>query len=330
MRCIVDDPPREKDSMQVINVVPQEATSAIQNKESGVAHGVSGASPLEFTKKVTLENISSDSPSIVSLNDRLYIAWKGDVVNKNINIMCLDENGHAIGEIFKSQVLSTQAPVLCTHKGMLFLSWACASNGALHVARVDLTNNRMIGLSNQVILTATSLVKFSMASFNGALYIAWKSAGNQYLNLMHSTDDGAKFSDRYTSSETTMLGPGLAAHGRNLYITWTNNINSRLNVALVDFSGNLIIGLANKVILPDISPDSPSLASLRDKIYILWRGDVSRSLSIECSVDNGASFRDKCRYLEASHYAPALCAHNGSIFVSWTGRENGRINVARI
>jgi hypothetical protein len=316
--------------MQGHNVVPQKAPSAIQIEETGITHGGSGAAPLKFAKKFTLGDTSPDSPSLASLNGHLYIAWKGDLPNKNICVMCFDEYGQTFGEIFKSQEMSSQAPGLCTHNGILFVSWASASNDALKVASVTLTGNRIIGLSNQVTLTATSLVKSSLASFNGVLYIAWKSAGNHYLNLMYSTDNGANFVDRYTSSETTMLGPGLAAHSRNLYIAWTDNGSSRLNVALVHFSGNLITGIANKVALPDISPDSPSLASLHDRIYILWRGDVSRSLNIEYSIDNGVTFCNKCRYLEASHHAPVLCAHNGDLFVSWIDRENGHINIAQV
>jgi hypothetical protein len=322
-------PPKREVSMQCHDVATETIGPTIQNEVAAITHGGSGASPLALKNKVTLGYMSPDSPSLASFNNHLYIAWKGDVAN-TINIVSSDDNGHILGAIFSSREICAQAPALCIHDGMLFVAWASAKNCNLNVARVNLTGSRITGLANHVVLPATSLAKAYLASFNGALYIAWKGAGNGNLELMYSTDNGATFGNRYTSSETSTHGPGLAAHNGNLYIAWKGSRDDRLNVALVHLFANEIIGLANKIILSDISPDSPSLASLCGRLSLLWRGDVSRSLNIEYSSDNGGSFADRCRYLDASHHAPALCAHNGGLFISWTDRENEHINIAQI
>ena len=320
---------QERHKMKVHNVVPMKVDSAILNEDIGIAHAGSAAYATTFTNKVTLGAISPNSPSIESHNGRLYIAWKGDGSN-NINVTCSGDNGRTFGGIFNSPATSSQAPALCSHNDILFICWTCVKTFYLNVARVNLTGNSITGLSNKITLPFTSPVRPSLASFNSALYIAWKGARNDTFSLIYSNDSGATFGNKYDFSEDTTHGLGLAAHGRDLYIAWKGERNDRLNVARVQLSSDAIIGLSNKVILPDISPDSPSLLSLRERIYISWRGDVNKNLNIGCSINNGASFGNKYKSPEASRHAPALCAHNGVVFISWTGLESGYINIARV
>jgi hypothetical protein len=48
------------------------------------------------------------------------------------------------------------------------------------------------------------------------------------------------------------------------------------------------------------------------------------------SDDNGATFQGKKIFDDSSHHAPALASHNGRLFLAWTGRGDGKLNVAKV
>jgi hypothetical protein len=85
-----------------------------------------------------------------------------------------------------------------------------------------------------------------------------------------------------------------------------------------------------KVVLPDTSPVSPSLASLNGNLYLAWKGDGNDNLNVEYSADNGVTFGNKYVSPETSPQAPGLCAHNGNLYITWKGDGNDQLNVARV
>ena len=89
-------------------------------------------------------------------------------------------------------------------------------------------------------------------------------------------------------------------------------------------------GFISKTTLPDTSPKSPALASLRGILFVAWKGDGNDSLNVEYSVDNGRTFGHAYTSGETSPQAPALCAHNGQLFIAWKGNGNDNLNVARV
>ena len=282
-----------------------------------------------FTGKVTLGDTSPKSPSVASLNGRLYIAWKGDG-NDFLNVMCSADNGLTFGGKFTSRETSPQAPGLCVHNGLLFITWKGDGNDNLNVAQVNLSGNSVTGFSNKVVLGDTSPVSPVLASFNGHLYIAWKGDGNNNLNIMYSANNGASFGGKYVSPETSPQAPGLAVHNGGLYITWKGNGNDNLNVAHVNVNGNTITGFTNKVTLGDTSPVSPALTSANGRLYLAWKGDGNDNLNVENSTNNGATFGSKYTSFEISPQSPALCTHNNRVYIAWKGEGNDNLNVASL
>lgn len=281
-----------------------------------------------FVGKVTLGDTSPKSPALASLNNLLYIGWKGDG-NDHLNVMC-SADGHTFGGKFTSPETSPQAPALCAHNGMLFIGWKGDGNDHLNVARVSLSGTSVTGFSNKATLGDTSPVSPALASLNGRLYIAWKGDGNDNLNVMYSTDNGATFGNKYTSPETSPQAPGLCVEGGNLYITWKGDGNDNLNVARVNLSGNAITGFVNKTVLGDTSPVSPALAANGNKMYLSWKGDGNNFLNVETSTNNGASFSNKVISFETSPQPPALTVMNGKVYIAWKGDGNDNLNVASI
>jgi hypothetical protein len=196
---------------------------------------------------------------------------------------------------------------------------------------VDLYFNRLDDwiVDKTIISNNTSPKNPSIASLNGRLYIAWKGDGNDHINVMYSTDNGATFGNKYTSPETSPQAPALCAHNGKLYIAWKGDGNDHLNVASVNFSGNAITGFS-KVVLGDTSPVSPTLASFNGRLYLAWKGDGNDNLNVMYSTDNGATFGHKYTSPETSPQAPGLTASAGNLFITWKGDGNDQLNVATV
>ncbi len=279
--------------------------------------------------KVTLGDTSPVRPSLASLNNRLYLAWKGDGNNK-LNVMCSTDGGVTFGNKHTSNERSPKSPALCAHGGNLFIAWKGDGNDNLNVARVATSGNAITGIINKVTLGDTSPVRPSLAALNNRLYLAWKGNGNNKLNVMCSTDNGLTFGHKYTSTERCDRGPTICAHGGNLFIAWKGDGNDNLNVARVATSGDAITGFVSKVTLGDTSPISPSLASLNNQLYLAWKGDGNNKLNVMYSIDNGQTFTEKLTSPERSTNGPALSEHGGIVFIAWKGDGNNNLNVARV
>jgi len=184
--------------------------------------------------------------------------------------------------------------------------------------------------NNKLVLGDTSPVSPSLASCAGNLYLAWKGDGNDNLNVMVSTDNGASFGNKMVSPETSDDSPALASDLTTLYIAWKGSGNDNLNVATValDPGSGAPTGIVNKTILGETSPVRPALAVLNGAIYLAWKGDGNDNLNVSVSTDGGATFGNKFISGETSPAAPALGVNDGSLFIGWKGDGNDNLNVA--
>jgi hypothetical protein len=280
-----------------------------------------------FTGKVTLTDTSPLSPALASLNNTLYIAWKGDG-NDNLNVMG-SHDGQTFAGKYTSPERSPCAPALCAHNGILFVAWKGDGNNNLNVARVEMAGPNIAGFSSKVTLGDTSSHGPALASFNGHLFLAWKGDGNNNLNLMYSADNGATFAHKYTSPETSVQAPCLAAASGNLFIGWKGDGNNNLNVARVHMAGPNITNFGDKNTLPDTSPVSPALAGTPSNLFLGWKGDGNDSLNVENSTNGAVSFNGKQTSSETSPQSPALAVMGGKLYIAWKGDGNDNLNVMR-
>jgi hypothetical protein len=76
-----------------------------------------------------------------------------------------------------------------------------------------------------------------LASVGGNLYLSWRGDGNDQLNVMVSTDNGATFGGKFISGETsTEAAPVLGTFNGNLMIACKGDGNDNLNVARVNIN----------------------------------------------------------------------------------------------
>jgi hypothetical protein len=306
--------------------------------QAGVQQSVSASGAASYVawyewfctfQKQTLSDTSPFSPSLVSHQNRLYLAWRGDG-NDNLNVMVSSDQGQTFGNKHISPETSDDAPALASDGTNLYIAWKGSGNDHLNVALVALgANGAPVGLVNKRILGDTSPVRPTLATLNGNLYLGWKGDGNDHLNVMVSRDRGNTFGSKLISPETSPEAPALAAHNGGLFISWKGDGNDHLNVARValDASGNPVATTA-KVILGDTSPRSPTLASFNGLLFIGWKGDGNDNLNVMFSSNNGASFGNKFTSPETSPEPPVLAAHAGNLFIGWKGDGNDNLNVS--
>jgi len=277
---------------------------------------------------VILNETSPDSPTLASLNGRLYLSWRG-VDNNQLSVACSTDNGRTFGHKFISTETSSDSPVLCAHNGNLMIAWKGVDNTQLSVAAVALAGDTVTGIVNKVILNETSPDSPTLASLNGRLYLSWRGVDNNLLSVACSTDNGRTFGHKFVSIETSSDSPALCASS-SLLIAWKGVDNTQLSVATVALAGDTVTGIFNKVILGETSLDRPTLASLTDQLILSWRGLVNNQLSVSVSNDQGHSFGDKLISTEASSDSPVLCANNGSLVIAWKGVDNTSLTVAGV
>lgn len=154
----------------------------------------------------------------------------------------------------------------------------------------------------------------------GDLFVAFRGESN-HLDFLVSTNSGATFGDKLTSSETTGTGPALALFGgATLFVAWTGTSNDRLNLARVAFSGTTL-SLANKVTLTATSFTSPALASLGQVLFLAWR-DANGFINVAASSD-GQSFPYTFTSTVKTPSAPSLAVHEDRLFIAWEDEGYG-------
>jgi hypothetical protein len=164
----------------------------------------------------------------------------------------------------------------------------------------------------------------ALAAHNGLLFISWKGSGNENLNVEFSSDDGSSFRKKHTSPETSDVPPALAAHNGILFIAWKGSGNNNMNVAQVSLVGNSrgdisIEGIVNKVVVSTNTDASPALTSHAGLLFLAWKDSSNGKITIEYSIDNGASFINTFISGETTDTPPALVSHDGALFVAWRG-----------
>jgi len=208
------------------------AWSGVGNNQLNVAQvNTSGTSVTGFSNKVTFNETSQYSPALACANGLLYLAWTG-VVNNQLNIAVSLNNGASFVNKYTSAQTSTAAPALTVQNGTLYVAWKGVGNNQLNVGQVAVSGNKITGIDDVMTLADTSTKAPALTS-NGTLYLAWTGVGNADLNVEKSTDAGATFGHKYTSTQTSNMAPALGVLDGSVFLAWTGVGNNQLNVARV-------------------------------------------------------------------------------------------------
>ena len=187
----------------------------------------------------------------------------------------------------------------------------------------------MAELSNKSTLEETTDEAPALASHSGLLFLAWKGAGNENLNVAYSEDDGASFRTKVSYSDTSDRAPALVSiYGGPLAIAWKGAGNENLNVAAVPlFSGGIGDGLSEKTTFDESSGDAPSLGRWGSSVALGWRGAGNDNLNVAL-LDGLHSIYQKATFPTTSDRAPALSVVYTALCVAWRDDVSSIICVA--
>ena len=317
---------------------------------------ISGLNITGFTNKVTLGDTSPVSPSLASFNGRLYLAWKGDG-NDNLNVMYSADNGKTFGHKLTSPETSPQAPALCTHAGNLYITWNGDGNDQLNVAIVRVAGTAIVDFGSKLTLDDTSPLSPSLASLNGQLFIGWKGDGNDNLNVMGLPGYHVNVLDVNTGavlSSTLLADPGRV--GRPTFSGVLQDQRGALNLVngwvyasfadflaydKGDYHGWVVGWQASNPAIQTYFPTTRTIdgggawgpggpaAGPDDSLYVATGNGITDNNYWQ-SIDGGSRLGNKFTSSETSPRPPALCAHNGSLFIAWKGDGNDNLNVAQV
>jgi hypothetical protein len=264
-------------------------------------------------QKFVLADTTDRAPALAFMNNRLFLAWKGSG-NDNLNLM-FTRNG---GKDFRGKTTfgetSHHAPAVIAHNGILFLAWTGRGEGNLNIAKVGFTPEMNAVLVDKVVLGDTSKASPALASHNGRLFIAWRGSGNTQLNLAFSEDDGRTFKGKQTFSDSSEQAPALISHEGRLYLAWAGRGNEKLNVAKVVLIGNTagafgIEGLEAKVVLNEISTQSPALGSWNKLLFLSWKGEGDDNLNLRVSRDGAFATPNRWTFSDLTHLGFYVAAY---------------------
>ncbi|MEX2745985.1 FG-GAP-like repeat-containing protein [Rhizobium mongolense] len=203
-------------------------------------------------KQVFDDDTTDRAPALASHNGRLFIAWRGSG-NENLNVAAVslqtDASGaFSIGEQFEARAtlgeLSSDAPALASHRGRLFLAWKGFGNEEINVGKVEILGNTAGGFRIGAVEDERKLAGEktdtapALASHNNRLFVSWKLAGDEELNMVVSSDGGATFAARRPFSDSSDHAPAAVSHAGGLYFAWKGSNNEDLNLARVTLFAN--------------------------------------------------------------------------------------------
>ncbi|MFB8241077.1 hypothetical protein ACFC58_31530, partial [Kitasatospora purpeofusca] len=236
------------------------------------------------------------------------------------------------------------AIAMATHEGDVFAAWIGSGNEGINVARLALVGDpdngySVVGLENKVTLGDDfSDETPALASHHGRLFLAWKGVGNKKLNLMFSSDNGRTFQGKRTLGDRSDASPALASHSNRLFLAWKGSGNEELNLAKVVLFGSTagnfgIEGTEEWHLIGETSPQAPSLASHKGKLFVAWRGAGNTDLNLMFSSD-GAAFEGKQSFAEDADEFVSIASSSRGLFVAWKKLQSvglgGPVKVARV
>jgi hypothetical protein len=191
---------------------------------------------------------------------------------------------------------------------------------------------------HKTVLEESTSAAPALAFHNGAIFGAWKGSGNDNLNVARVQGttlmgiDGVEGIEQKTIlAESSDTSPALASHGGRLFLAWKGSGNDQLNIAVSTDDGHNFVG---KKILGEESEFAPALVSYNGHLYIAWTGldehlNIAR-VTVFANTAGGAGVEGievKVTLDETSEAAPALCSHNGRMFLAWKGSGNDDLNL---
>lgn len=217
-------------------------------------HVASSVNGIIFGTESILNEKAAGAPSIVSHNEKLYLAFTSASADKKIQVLSSSD-----GIYFESNIpmnaSCTNTPILTSYNGNL-LAYFTLSEPQQRLAVAKLVEEK--SFTSGIPLSETSSSSPSVTILNGILYLGWTTADKLQKIAIMSTPDGETFSQKKVYSESSSSGVSLSNDG---CVIWISGGNSPI-FFMAD------PGLQKKITFPDSSMATPSFCYP----FLAWSG----------------------------------------------------------
>jgi astacin len=274
-----------------------------------------------YPEKTTLSETSTNGPVLTDRNGNVLLSWTG--TDNRLNVLQSNDGQNFTNKTTLDET-SLLAPDLTVFQDRYVLAWTGTDN-RLNVLQSDDGQN----WTDKVTLNDTSKSSPSLAVFGPYLYIAWRGVGNEWLNVMRTTDDQTWEHKQTLTSDTSSSGPSIVRLDDRLLLAWRGTGNNLLNV-MRSHNGTSFHG---KVTLSETTLSKPNLHVHDDEAYLCWQGVGNKSLNLLPSRD-GIDWHGKITSGETCLDGPALgtldpAGDEERMLWCWTGTDN-RLNTGLI
>lgn len=257
-----------------LNPVPSCAPSIIAGKNrfllgwskpgSGRVQFLHSGDGTKFSVRV-IPGIKSSSPvALAFFRNRFTVAWS-EMTEGQLCIRFSDD-GLRWDTRTSTGEYSQFSPALAASSDLLLLSWI---DPATH--RICIKQS-FDGLhwQNRSTFDVPAFSAPAMVAFNGRVHLAWSGERN-HLHIMTTGDDFSMVSHQPTRF-TTSSQPCFHIHANRLFLAWTGGTDQRLNIMESSDGQNF----NRHLLLREISPDRPALATSGDEMVWCWKSSDRR------------------------------------------------------
>lgn len=291
-----------------------------------------------FSSPIRISSPSADAafPQVAINGTHVYVAWlertAGDITNV---LFAKSDNG---GQTFGSPVSITDhggnsgIPKIYAYGSNVYLIWEdnSAKNFDIFLSKSEDFGGTFDSPVNISANSGNSGVP-QMAVADNAIYAVWMddSSGHFDIYFAKSTDGGKIFAAPLDVSNGTQDAgyPQLAVYGQNVYVTWTNTMNS--NNYDVFFSKSTDGGRTfGKPINISDDPGASGwpLISADGDIYVSWLDNSPGRFDVYIakSTDNGETFEPPVDVSSSTYgtWYGQMSISSGTVYLAWLGVGN--------
>ncbi len=286
-----------------------------------------------WSGNVNTGQFSKTAPSLAAFNGDLYLAFVATDDTNDLLVCKSSNRGQTWSDNVNTGQFSKSAPSLAQLGTNLFLAFV-ANNDSNDLLISSLKNGSWTGNTpvGQTDVPGNQSTKFSpsLAVFGGelpssALFMAYVSNSDSNTLLSSSASDGVHWSGDVTSGQSSKASPSLAALGTKLFMAFVadNNSNEILICSTpglvgaavtprwmgLNGAGNTPVGQSSKFV--------PSLATLKDRLYMAFVADNDSNQLLLCSSADGLTWSANTRIGQASKTAPSLALSGNRLLVAF-------------
>jgi kumamolisin len=251
-------------------------------------------------------------PALATLNNKLYMAWKGIERDDRIFYTSFNGSNWAPQQLIPN-IATSSGVALAEFNGKLYMAWkGMEDDQGIYWSEFNGSN---WAPQQQVANVGTSTGP-RLAVFQGKLYMAWKGLeGDQ--RLWWSSSNGTTWAPQQEiPGVASSVGPALAVYNNALYAVWKGMYGDQ-GIWYSHFDGST--WAPQKLMAGVGTSEGPSLAVYNNRLYAAWKGMLGDQRLWQSNFNGLVWTPQQMIPGVASSVGPGLCVYGTNLYATWKG-----------